>query len=174
MATVIIWSDFGAQENKVCHYFHCFPICHEVMWPDAMIFIYDKSRQLIKKQRHYFANKGLYSQNYVFSSSHVWIWELDHKEDWALKNWCFWTMVLEKNLESPLDCKIKPVTIPLLGTHTEETRIETDMCTPMFIAALFIIARTWKQPRCPSAEWTRKLWYIYTMEYYSSIKKNTF
>ena len=65
--------------------------------------------------------------------------------------------------------------IPLLGIHTEETRIERDTCTPMFIATLFIIARTWKQPRCPSAdEWTRKLWYIYTMEYYSAIKKNTF
>ena len=56
--------------------------------------------------------------------------------------------------------------IPLLGIHTKETRIERDTCTPMFIAALFIIARTWKQPRCPSAEeWIRKLWYIYTMEY---------
>ena len=64
--------------------------------------------------------------------------------------------------------------IPLLGIHTEETRIERDTCTPMFIAALFIIARMWKQPRCPSAdEWIRKLWYIYTMEYYSAIKKNT-
>ena len=63
--------------------------------------------------------------------------------------------------------------ISLLGIHTEETRIERDTCTPMFIAALFIIARTWK-PRCPSAdEWIRKLWYIYTMEYYSAIKKNT-
>ena len=58
--------------------------------------------------------------------------------------------------------------IPLLGIHTEETRIEKDMCTPMFIPALFTIARTWKQPTCPSAdEWIRKLWYIYTMEYYS-------
>ena len=65
--------------------------------------------------------------------------------------------------------------IPLLGIHTEETRIERDTCTSMFIATLFIIARTWKQPRCPSAdEWIRKLWYIYTMEYYSVIKKNTF
>ena len=66
-------------------------------------------------------------------------------------------------------------TIILLGKHMEETRIERDMCTPMFIAALFPIARTWKQPRCPSAdEWIRKLWYIYTMEYYSAIKKNAF
>ena len=65
--------------------------------------------------------------------------------------------------------------IPLLGIHIEETRIERDTCTPMFIAALFIIARTWKQPRCPSAdEWIRKLWYICTMQYYSAIKKNTF
>ena len=59
---------------------------------------------------HYFANKGPYSQGYGFSSSHIWMWELDHKESWAPKNWCFWTVVLEKTLESPLDCKeIKPV-----------------------------------------------------------------
>ena len=59
--------------------------------------------------------------------------------------------------------------------HTEEIRNERDMCIPVFIAALFIIARTWKQPRCTSAdEWIRKLWYIYTMEYYSAIKKNAF
>ena len=65
--------------------------------------------------------------------------------------------------------------MPLLGIHTEETRSERDTCTAMFIAALFLIARTWKQPRCPSAdEWIRKLWYIYTMEYYSAIKNNTF
>ena len=65
--------------------------------------------------------------------------------------------------------------IPLLGIHIEETRIERDTCTPMFIAALFIIARTWKQHRCPSAvEWIRKPWYIYTMKYYSTIKNNTF
>ena len=61
--------------------------------------------------------------------------------------------------------------IPLLGIHTKETRIERT-CTPVFIAALFIIARTWKQPRCPPAdEWIRKQWYIYTMENYSAIKK---
>ena len=65
--------------------------------------------------------------------------------------------------------------IPLLGIHTEETRNERDTCTPMFITALFTIARTWKQPRCPSADkWIRKMRYIYTMEYYSAIKKNTF
>ena len=71
---------------------------------------YDQPRQHIKKQRHYFADKGPYRQSYGFSSSHVWMWELDHKESWALKNWCFWTVVLEKTLESPLDCReIKPV-----------------------------------------------------------------
>ena len=70
---------------------------------------YDHSKQHIKKQRRYFANKGLSSQGYGFSSSQEWMWELDHKESWA-QNWCFWTVVLEKTLEIPLDCqKIQPV-----------------------------------------------------------------
>ena len=66
---------------------------------------YDQARQHIKKQRHYFVNKDSSSQAYGFSSCHVWMWELDYKESWALKNWCFWTVVLEKTLQSPLDCK---------------------------------------------------------------------
>ena len=66
---------------------------------------YDQPREHIKKQRHYFANKGLSSQSYGFSSSHVWVWELDYKESWVLKKWCFWTVVLEKTFESPLYCK---------------------------------------------------------------------
>ena len=66
---------------------------------------YDQPKQHIQKQRHYFVNKGPSSQGYGFSSSHVWMWELDCKESWVLKNWCFWTVVLEKTLESPLDCK---------------------------------------------------------------------
>ena len=71
---------------------------------------YKKPRQHIKKQTDYFANKCPSSQGYGFSSSHVWMWELDYEESWALKNWCFWTVVLEKTLESPLDCKeIQPV-----------------------------------------------------------------
>ena len=71
---------------------------------------YDQPRQYIKKQRHYFANKGSSSQVYGFSSIHEWMWELDYKESWAVKNWCFWTVILEKTLESHLDCKeIKPV-----------------------------------------------------------------
>ena len=71
---------------------------------------YDQPRQYIKKQRHYFANKDPSSQGYSFSSDHVWMWELDYKETWGLRNWCFWTVVLEKTLERPLDCKeIQPV-----------------------------------------------------------------
>ena len=81
-----------------------------------------------------------------------------------------WGFLKKLEIELPYD-----PAIPLLGIHTEETRSERDMCTPVFMAALFIIARTWKQPRCPSAEkWIRKLWYIYTMKYYSAIEKNTF
>ena len=78
-----------------------------------------------------------------------------------------WRFLKKLEIELPYDPEI-----PLLGIHTEETRIERDTCTPIFIIALFLIARTWKQPRCPSAEeWIRKLWYIYTMEEYSGIKK---
>ena len=71
---------------------------------------YDQPRQHIKKQRNYFANKGPSSQSYGFSSNHVWMWELDYKESWTLMYWCFWTVVLEKALESPFDYKeIQPV-----------------------------------------------------------------
>ena len=71
---------------------------------------YDESRQHIKKQRHHLAGKGPYSQSYVISSSHVWVWDLGHKESLMMKNWCFWIVVSEKTLENPLDCKeIKPV-----------------------------------------------------------------
>ena len=71
---------------------------------------YVQPRQHIKKQRHYFVNESLSSQGYGFSSGHVWMWDLDYKESWVLKNWCFWTVVLEKTLETPLDCKeIQPV-----------------------------------------------------------------
>ena len=83
---------------------------HEIKTVTPWKESYDQPRQHIQKQRHYFANKDLSSQSYGFSSSHVWMWELNHKESWALKNWCFWTVVLEETLESPLDCKeIQPV-----------------------------------------------------------------
>ena len=88
----------------------------------------------------------------------------------TLYNYTVWRFFKKLEIELPY-----VPAIALLGIHIEETRIERDMCTPMITAALFIIARTWKQPRSPSADkWLRKLWYIYTMEYYSAIKKNTF
>ena len=93
---------------------------------------------------------------------HCW-WECKLVQPLWRTVWRFLKKKLE--IELPYD-----PAIPLLGIHTEETRIERDTCTPMFIAALFTIARTWKQLRCPSAE----LWYIYTMDYYSAIKKNAF
>ena len=84
-----------------------------------------------------------------------------------------WRFLLKKKklgIKPPYDPKI-----PLLGIYPEETKIEKDTCIPLFIAALFTIARTWKQPRCPSTdEWIKKLWYINTMEYYSAIKRNAF
>ena len=83
-----------------------------VQWHLTVVLIYISlmTRQHIEKQRHYFANKGPSSQGYGFSSGRVWMWELDCEEGWALKNWCCWTVVLEKTLESPLDCKeIQPV-----------------------------------------------------------------
>ena len=76
------------------------------LWKES----YDQAGQHLKKQRHYFANKGPSSQSYDFSTSYVWMWELGYKENWALKNWCFWTMVLEKTIESALDFReIQPV-----------------------------------------------------------------
>ena len=90
--------------------------------------------------------------------------------EWDIKVSHYYCVTKKLEIELPYD-----PAIPLLGIHTEESRSERDMCTPMFIEALFIIARTWKQPRCPSADkWIRKLWYMYTMEYYSAIKKNSF
>ena len=81
-----------------------------------------------------------------------------------------WRFLKKLEIELPYD-----PAIPLLGIHTEETRIERDTCTPLFITALFTIARTWKQPKCPSVdEWIRKVWYTYIMEYFSVIKKNIF
>ena len=81
-----------------------------------------------------------------------------------------WRFLKRLGIKPPYD-----PAIPLLSIYPEETKIERDTCIPLFIAALFTIARTWKQPRCPSThEWIKKLWYIYTMEYYSAIKRNTF
>ena len=94
---------------------------------------YDKPRQHIKKQRHHFAYKGSYSQSYGFSSSHVWMWELDHKESWGPKDWCFWTVELEKALESSLHCKeIKTVNSEENQSWTFIGRIDAEAEAPIF------------------------------------------
>ena len=111
---------------------------------------YNQARQPVKKQRQYFANKGLSSHSYGFSSSHVWIWELIHKESWIPKNWCFWTVVLEKTLESPLDCKeIQPVhpqgnqSLVLIGKTDAKTE------TPIFGHPMWRADSShWKRPWC--------------------------
>ena len=128
-----------------------------------------KFRQHIKKQRHYFANKGPSSQGYGFSSSHVWMWELDYKESWALKNWCFWTVVLEKTLESPLDCKkIQPVhskgdqSWAFIGSTDVEA--ETPIIWPPHVKSWFIgrdpdAGRDWGQEEKGTTEDEMVGWY---------------
>ena len=108
---------------------------------------YDQLRQHIKKQRHYFANKGPSSQSYGIYSSHVWMGELDYKESWAPKNWCFWTVVLEKTLESPLDCKeIKPVNPTgdqsWIAIERTDAEAETPILWPLDVKNWLI----WKDP----------------------------
>ena len=96
---------------------------------------YEQPRQHTKKQRHYFADKGWYSQSYGFSSSHVWMWQLDHKEGFMPKNGCFWTVVLEKTLESPLDCKeIKPVNLQGNLSWIFVRRVDAEVASPVLWA----------------------------------------
>ena len=90
---------FGGGASKITADGDC---NHEIKTLAPWKKSYDQPRKHIKKQRHHFANKDLSSQNYGFSSSYVWVWEFDYKESWALKNWCFWTVVLEKTLETGL------------------------------------------------------------------------
>ena len=117
---------------------------------------YDQPRQHIKKQRHYFAIKGLSSQSYGFSSSHAWMWELDHKESWALKSWCFWIVVLEKTVESPLDCKeIQPVhpkgNQSWVFTGRTEAEVEAPIIWPLGAKSWLI----WKDPDA-GKDWRQK------------------
>ena len=103
---------------------------------------YDQHRQHIQKQRHYFANKGPSSQGYGFSSSHVWMWKLEYKESWVLKNWCFWTVVLEKSLESPLDFKV----LAVHGTLKSLLQHHSSKASILRHLAFFIVpySTTWK------------------------------
>ena len=110
---------------------------------------YDQPRQHIKKQRHNFANKGPSSQTYGFSSSHVWMWELDYKESWASKNWRFWTVVLEKTLESPLVCKeIQPVHLKRGKSWVFIGRTDAEAETPI----LWPDAKNWLIGKDPDVE----------------------
>ena len=110
---------------------------------------YDQPRQHIKKQRHYFANKGPSSQGYVFSSSCIWMWELDHEEDWAPKNWCSWPVVLEKTLESPLDSKeIKPVSPKGSQSWIVIGRTDAEAETPLLWPPDVKEQTHWKRPWC--------------------------
>ena len=109
---------------------------------------YDQPRQHIKKQRHNFANKGPSSQAYVFSSSHVWMWELGYKESWAPKNWCLWVVVFEKILESPLDCKeVQPIHPKGDQSWVFIGRTDVDTETPILWPP-DVKSWHWKRPWC--------------------------
>ena len=117
---------------------------------------YDQPRQHIQKQRHYFANKGPSSQGYGFSSSHVWMWELDYKESWVPKNWCFWTVVFEETLESPLECKEMQLVNPKgnqswVFTGRTDVKAETPVLWPPDAKSWFI----WKDPDA-GKDWRHK------------------
>ena len=120
-----------------------------VLMPAPWKKTYDQPKQHIKMQRHYFVNKGTSSQSCGFSSSHVWMWELDYKESWMLKNWCFWAVVLEKTLESPLDSKeIQPVS---LKGNQSWIFIEKDWCwscSSTTLANWLEELTHWKRPWC--------------------------
>ena len=112
---------------------------------------YDQPRQHIKNQRHYFANKDLSSQSCGFSSSHAWMWELDYKESWVLKNWCFWIVVLEKTLESPLDCKeLQPVHPKGNQSWIFIGRTDAEAETPILWPP---DAKNWLIGKNPDADW---------------------
>ena len=129
---------------------------------------YDQPRQHIKKQRHHFAEKGPCSQSYGLSSSHVWMWKLVYKESWVLKNWCFWPMVLEKTLESPLDCKeIQPVHPK--GNQSEYSleglmlKLKLPILWPPDVKNWLIgkrpdAGKDWRQKEKETSEWQRMRW----------------
>ena len=132
---------------------------------------YDQPRQHIKKQRHYFANKGPSSQGYGFSSGHVWMWKLDCEENWMLKNWYIWTVVLEKTLESPLDCKeIQPVHSkgdqPWVFFGRTDAKAETSILWPPHAKSWLIVkvsdtGRDWRSDEKGTAEDEMAEWHYW-------------
>ena len=117
---------------------------------------YDQPRQHIEKQRYYIANKGPSSQDYGFSSGHVWIWELDCEEGWAPKNWCFWTVVLEKTLESPLDCQeIQPVHLKGNQSWIFIGRTDAEAETPILCSPNAKSRLIWRDPDA-GIDWRRE------------------
>ena len=160
------WDSFSELDMwKHGHVYHLCYVSNKNMFSKAIsLFLlpswkedYDKLRQCIKNQRHHSADKGLYSQSYGFSSSHVWMWELDHKEGWTPKNWCFWTVVLEKTLASPLNGKeIKPVNPKgnqswiLIGRT--DAKAGTSILWPSDVKKLTHWKRTWCWERLKAGE----------------------
>ena len=117
---------------------------------------HDQPRQHAKKQRHYFVNKCPSSQSYGFSSSHVWMWDLGYKESWVKKNWCFWTVVLEKTLESPLDCKeIQPVHPKRNQSWILVGRTDAKAESPIFWPPDVKMWLIWKDPDA-GADWRQE------------------
>ena len=124
---------------------------HEIKMPASWKNSYDKAKQHIQKQTHHFAGKGPSSQSYGFPSSHIRTWVLDHKEGWAPKDWCFWTVVLEKTLESPLDCKdVKPVNPKGNQSWIFIGRTDAEAETPLLWPP---DAKSWLTGKDPDAGW---------------------
>ena len=114
---------------------------------------YDQPRQHVKKQRHYFVNKGPSSQGYGCFSGHVWMWQLDYKEGWAPKNWCCWTMVLEKTLQSPLDYKeIQPVHPKGQSFGRTDAEAETPNSLATWCKQLTYLEKPWRWERLRTGE----------------------
>ena len=154
--TVDTVADFIFLGSKITAHCDCSHKIKRCLLLGRKVTNLDQPRQHIKKQRHDFANKGPSSQGYGFSSGHVWMWELDYKESWALKNWCHWTMVLEKTLESPLDCReIQPVhpkgDQSWIFIRRTDVEAETPILWPPYVKSWLI----WKDPDA-GKDWRRE------------------